>query len=304
MRTVLSLSRCLLTTSVLVFAMVGNPHQVRAQGHTPDPYNIVGEYNSQYEPYLYATEPTEDGTLPNQDRRASRPAGSRASTESINGLDDLEGNSLEPAEPSSSSRRRAGSGTPYYRAALDDDRPNRTNLETDDSYFANQRRRSEEYFKAMSVKDPKKRARLLRELNLENIRVSRMLPNFKNSAGNKRGERLTFDSPSDELDDSNLPGRTRDEAADEDTTPRKRSSAEPARPSPARSRAGMSSKTKRSTTPSTPRSGASRTSTPTRDSDLSVDSILERSERFDANRDAAAGRPSSNTARRPSSSKP
>ena len=41
--------------------------------HTPDPYNIVGEYNSQYEPYMYATYPTVAGTQPNQGRLEGRP---------------------------------------------------------------------------------------------------------------------------------------------------------------------------------------------------------------------------------------
>lgn len=260
MRTFHFSPRWLFYSTVAAFSLLGNNQPVTAQGHTPDPYNIVGEYNSQYEPYLYATEPTEDGTLPNQNIRDPRSARSRSSSESINGLDDLEGNSLEPAEPSTS-RRRAGAGTPYYRAALDEDRTGRTNQQADDSYFANQRKRSEEYFKAMSVKDPKKRARMLRELNLENIRVSRMLPNFKTSTSAKRGERLTFDSPSDEIDDANVSGRQREEEIEENPNARKRPSTETLRPTPSRSRAGSNPKTKRSS----PARGASRTPSPSRD---------------------------------------
>ena len=43
-----------------------------AQGHTPDPYNIVGEYNNQYEPYMYADYPTTPGMQPNQARLEGR----------------------------------------------------------------------------------------------------------------------------------------------------------------------------------------------------------------------------------------
>ncbi len=45
--------------------------QVRAQ-HTPDPYNIVGEFNRQYEPYIIATEPNGSGVFSNQARLEDR----------------------------------------------------------------------------------------------------------------------------------------------------------------------------------------------------------------------------------------
>ena len=293
--------RAFLLSSILSVALAASGSRALGQGHTPDPYNIVGEYNSQYEPYIYAAEPSQEGTVPNQQKFTARLPGARASSESINGLDDLEGNTLEPTEPSSS-RRRAGAGTQYYRATLDDDRPTRTNRDTDESYYANQRKRSEEYFKAMSVKDPKKRARLLRELNLENLRVSRMLPNFRTSAAGKRGERLNFDTATESLDDPDSTGRPRDGAGDDELPPRKRPTTDSDETSPLKSRSGVGSRSRRPgpTLPPRARRGAS---SPT-DATSAVDSILERSDRLESSRASSSAKPSTNSTRRPSSSKP
>ena len=54
--------------SLALLLIVGLAATACGQGFTPDPYNIVGEFNRQYAPYMYATTPDTPGMLPNQDR--------------------------------------------------------------------------------------------------------------------------------------------------------------------------------------------------------------------------------------------
>jgi hypothetical protein len=141
--------------------------QARAQGHTPDPYNIVGEYNRQYEPFMYATYPNTPGSQPNQDRLETR-SGVRNANQFQNFLEspDEEGEDLSrPTAP-----RQAGPGVPYYRANRQFDqefqRNYRPNKIADQSFYAGQQQRNDKYFQALRETDPKKRVQLLREYNL------------------------------------------------------------------------------------------------------------------------------------------
>ncbi len=60
--------RALLGSPIVAIALVFSAvPSVRAQ-HTPDPYNIVGEYNLGYESYMYANYPNSIGFSPNQGR--------------------------------------------------------------------------------------------------------------------------------------------------------------------------------------------------------------------------------------------
>jgi hypothetical protein len=161
--------------------------QARAQGHTPDPYNIVGEYNRQYEPFMYATYPNTPGSQPNQDRLETR-SGVRNANQFQNFLEspDEEGEDLSrPTAP-----RQAGPGVPYYRANRQFDqefqRNYRPNKIADQSFYAGQQQRNDKYFQALRETDPKKRVQLLREYNLENLRASRSLSSGRNTTERDR----------------------------------------------------------------------------------------------------------------------
>jgi hypothetical protein len=147
-----------------------------AQGLTPDPYNIVGEGNAQYAPFMYAVQPTAGSMFPNQDRLLQDHAGYRYANRFQSFMEGLNGPGLEgDLGPGG----RAGLGTPYYRANRrydrDFDRLYRPNRDADATYYSSQEARNTKYFEAMQEKDPQKRARLLREYNLENLRAARNL---------------------------------------------------------------------------------------------------------------------------------
>src|SRR5258707_621130 len=87
----------------------------RAQ-HTPDPYNIVGEYNGEYQDSMYANYPNGLGFTPNQGILQSRAATSRAN-QFQNYVEELDGvgSDSDPFGPSGRGRGRGGI-QPYYRA--------------------------------------------------------------------------------------------------------------------------------------------------------------------------------------------
>jgi hypothetical protein len=192
----------------LAFVLVAtNGSRGLAQGHTPDPYNIVGEYNSQYEPYMYATEPTPDGVFPNQARLMPR-AGSFSANRFDNYVNSIDG--AEPEAESSAGMRRSGIGTPYYRAyrRFDQDfkRVYRPNENADSSYYEAQRRRDDLYLDAMREKrDPRKRSQMLREYNLENLRAARGLSTARNAQGRDRSALATGSPASDDGSDAEPP---------------------------------------------------------------------------------------------------
>ena len=117
--------------------------------HTPDPYNIVGEYNSQYEPNMYASYPTMPGTQPNQGRIEGRPGLRNANSfqDFLNSEEDEPGDFGRSAPPP-----RTGAGTPYYRAYRQFDqefqRTYRPNETADRNYYTDQEKRNNKYFQA------------------------------------------------------------------------------------------------------------------------------------------------------------
>lgn len=143
---------------------------VGAQGLTPDPYNIVGEGNSQYEPYMYASQPNQPGTVPNQMRYSGRAVAGRSGNR-FNEMDSLDG--LDPGEAGLAPARRTGAGVPYYQAFRQYDRSfdrlYRPNKDADGSFYARQDERNKLYFEAVRARDPRKRAQLMRDFNLKNL---------------------------------------------------------------------------------------------------------------------------------------
>jgi len=161
---------------------LGLGSKARAQGHTPDPYNIVGEYNRQYEPYMYATTPNDEGAMPNQFRLDNR-AGNRNANQFQSMLDKPDG------EPGAALRsglpRSLGAGVPYYKANRVYDgktaRAHGPNQYADRNYLADQQDRNEKYFQALRETDPKKRAQLFREYHQDNLRSARNLSGGRNA---------------------------------------------------------------------------------------------------------------------------
>jgi hypothetical protein len=144
----------------------------RAQ-HTPDPYNIVGEYNLGYENSIYATYPNGIGFTPNQGILQSRSATSRANqfqsyVEELDGV----GSDMNSFGPAS-----RGGIQPYYRAHRQfDEAFNRVyapNGAADRTFYADQDARTKKYLEYLKESDPKKRAQLYREYNQQSLRSAR-----------------------------------------------------------------------------------------------------------------------------------
>jgi len=271
-----------------------------AQGHTPDPYNIVGEYNRQYEPYMGATFPTEEGTLPNQARLEERSSYRTANqfqnyVESLDGAEDEGFRTVSP--------RLSGPGTPYYRANRRFDeayqRTYRPNTEADRRYYTEQDRRNSKYFRAMNETDPRKRAQLLREYNLDNLRAARSLSRGRTALDqDAERDRLTPGGGSSALDDDATPPPARRSPvlpSPSSPTGRSRSSAPPPPGVP-----GISPASPLSSVGSATRNGRA-TVDPLR-RNRSASDVLERSELIDrANRRTAPVPPRSTAPPPPSS---
>ena len=86
--------------------------------------------------------------------------------------------------------RASGPGTPYYHAYRrfdsDFERNYRPNKEADKAFYNDQERRNTKYFEAVREKDPRKRAQLLRDYNLENLRSARTLSAGRSEQGRDR----------------------------------------------------------------------------------------------------------------------
>jgi hypothetical protein len=162
---------------VLGFALLvalGLGPKARAQ-HTPDPYNIVGEYNLGYEDYMYSNYPNGVGYVPNQGILQSRTATSRAN-QFQSYVEQLDG--VGSGSDSFGTTYRGGGGIqPYYRAHRQyDDVFNRVyapNEAADKTYYADQEARTKKYLEYLKESDPKKRAQLYREYNRQSLRAAR-----------------------------------------------------------------------------------------------------------------------------------
>lgn len=174
------IARCRWLPAVLALAAVGpylaaGPRAV-GQGLTPDPYNIVGEYNGQYAPFMYPLQPQPGSPFPNQSRMQER-AGYRNANRFQGFMDSLDGAEIQPELPALT--RRPGLGTPYYRANRQYDsvfgRVYQPNRDADESFYSSLDDRNSTYFRALREKDPRKRAQLLRQFNLERLRSARTL---------------------------------------------------------------------------------------------------------------------------------
>jgi len=161
-------------SSVLAMSLLIIPAVAPRAGaqHTPDPYNIVGEYNLGYQDSMYAAYPNGIGFSPNQGvlQGQSRSGVARAN-QFQSYLDGLEGRS------DTSLGRGRGGIEPYYRAHRQyDDVFNRIyspNEAADKTYYADQEQRTKKYLEYLKESDPKKRAQLYREYNKESLRAAR-----------------------------------------------------------------------------------------------------------------------------------
>ena len=89
-------SRSLYAAFTVIFVVsIGFSGRAKAQ-HTMDPYNIVGEYNNQYQPYFFPVYPNSNSLVPNQNRLNER-AGTRSANQFgdyLSGLDES-----DPVDP-------------------------------------------------------------------------------------------------------------------------------------------------------------------------------------------------------------
>ena len=281
--------------AVVILLQVAPAATARGQGHTPDPYNIVGEYNRQYEPYMYATVPTMPGVLPNQDRLQPR-SGVRGANRFQSALDgDDDGGGMEPDRFAPA--RLSGPGVPYYRANRQYDREFQRNYRpnelADRSFYSNQQQRNDKYFQALRETDARKRGQLLREYNLENVRAARSLSAGRTISERDRDRELNRDK----FGPGGLPLAPDDEPA---TPPARRASPRSVAPSrlpnngtsaPAAPNARGASRTaprlgmpSAPSSPSTPRARPSGT----RPASGSASDVLERSELLDRARASVA----------------
>ncbi len=148
-------------SSLAVGVVLAGPIPVRAQGFGPDPFR---PYNSQYDAYTYPL--GQNGA-----DAAMQRMGNRNANQFQDFLNDLQGPT------------RGAAGTPYFRSAVDpsfsqkfrDDREYRPNRKADPSFEETQQQLSEKYFAFFEEKDPKKRARLVRDYTLARRPATRAL---------------------------------------------------------------------------------------------------------------------------------
>jgi len=230
LRPVISVAARLLVLAPATLFCFGLATPAAAQ-HTMDPYNIVGEYNNQYQPYFYPSYPNSGSLFPNQDRVQER-AGNRSANQFRQYLDGIEESDLGDSETRrGSSRFMGGAGTPYYKANRQYDKqfgrvyqPNRM---ADQDFDRQQKQSSDKYFKAMAEKDPKKRAQLLRDYNMDSLRTARRLSGGRNALPFERGkERDRFAAP-EESEEPGLEPAPSERLNRESPTPRSQPSRTP-----------------------------------------------------------------------------
>jgi hypothetical protein len=162
-----------------------------------DPYNGVGMYQRQYLPYLYPSTPEPGDFFPGSGRLMER--GTQTANQFRRELADIEESDLGDAGDlgaGSAFRREvgpgrsAGPGVPYYRAHRQFDqkyrRDYRPNAKVDAGFYEEQERQNDQYFRAQQEKDPKKRAKMLRQFSLERMQASRQLSTGRTQAGRPR----------------------------------------------------------------------------------------------------------------------
>jgi hypothetical protein len=159
-----------------LLAAAGLTPRAHAQ-HTPDPYNIVGEYNLGYENSMYATYPNGAGYTPNQGILQGRSGVSR-SNQFQNYIDGLMGFGTGPEDFGfGASRGGGGFAQPYYRAhrQFDEafDRIYTPNAGSDQTFRREQEQRTKLYLEYLKESDPKKRAQLFRDYNQQSLRLAR-----------------------------------------------------------------------------------------------------------------------------------
>jgi hypothetical protein len=160
-------------TGMAVLTALGLTAGARAQ-HTPDPYNIVGEYNLGYEDSMYSTYPNGAGFSPNQGiLQSPRPTRANTFQSYLDSIDGIGSDSFFGA----GARGRGGVGVPYYRAhkEFDDafDRIYSPNAVPDQAFRADQEARTKLYVEYLKESDPKKRAQLYRLYNQQSLRTAR-----------------------------------------------------------------------------------------------------------------------------------
>ena len=158
----------------------------RAQ-HTPDPYNIVGEYNLGYQDSMYANYPNGVGLSPNQGVLQGRSGVARSNQFQSYLEEPRRGRQrLGPFIPSGRGR---GGIEPYDRAHRQfDEAFNRVyapNEAADKTYNADKNARTKKYLEYLKESDPKKRAQLYRAYNQANLRAVRDSGSGSTRAGQK-----------------------------------------------------------------------------------------------------------------------
>jgi len=279
-----------LGVAVLIGPRLAAP--ARAQ-HTPDPYNIVGEYNIGYENHMYATYPNAVGFTPNQAiLQGQLRAGYSRANQFSSYIQELDG--VGSGDSLTGFGSRAGGGIqPYWRAHHQYDeafqRVYTPNEAPDRTYYEDQKARTDKYLAYLRETDPKKRAKLYREYQNESLRAARDF-----SAGSTRAAYR-----------NGLMSRPSAAPAAPDTFPSSpSSSAAPAGRSPARSGVWTSPNYRRpwaGTTSPAAGTRSARPATPSATSPLlseSPEQILRRAESMDRAYRAggAASTPSSGTA--------
>jgi hypothetical protein len=159
-----------------LLAAAGLSPTAQAQ-HTPDPYNIVGEYNLGYESAMYPTYPNAAGYTPNQGMLQGRAGVSRAN-QFQSYLDGVLGFGGGREDFGFGSYRGGGTfAQPYYRAhrQFDEafDRIYTPNAGPDQAFRAEQEARTKLYLDYLKESDPKKRAQLFRAYNEQSLRMAR-----------------------------------------------------------------------------------------------------------------------------------
>jgi hypothetical protein len=160
-----------LIAAVTLGAPVMGTATVWAQGFGPDPFR---PYNGQYEPYVRAIGPASPAAGQSAPMNA---IGNRGANQFQNFLNDLQA----PANTFDPLGDRFGIGQPYYRSTVDPAFSKRfrpaflPRERAERSFEETQRLINEKYFAYFEEKDPRRRARLLRDFNQAQARVSRAL---------------------------------------------------------------------------------------------------------------------------------
>jgi hypothetical protein len=143
--------------------------------HTPDPYNVVGEYNLGYESSMFPVYPNGAGFVPNQGMLQGRSGVLRAN-QFQNYVEELDGVGSGSDTFAPQSRSRGGT-EPYYRAHRQfDEAFNRIyspNATADRTFNDDQDARTKKYLEYLRETDPKKRAKLYREYNQQSLKSAR-----------------------------------------------------------------------------------------------------------------------------------